>query len=65
MAQHVDIRDRLAAVRDQHGEIDQHPAPVMHRPRTGPGQRTGQRCGQPGPIRQHPQQRRTDMGHHT
>jgi hypothetical protein len=41
VAQHVDIRDRLTTISDQHGEIDQHPAAVMHRQRPRPSQRAG------------------------
>jgi hypothetical protein len=65
VAQHVDVRDRLTAVGDHHGQIDQHPAPVMHRPPPSPGQRTRHSARQPRAISQHPQQRRADMRHHT
>jgi hypothetical protein len=64
VTQHVDVADRLTTVGDHHRQIDRDPAPIMARPPTPPGQRTRQRLGQAGPIRQHSQQRRTHMRHH-
>nr|WP_242625282.1 hypothetical protein [Krasilnikovia cinnamomea] len=58
-------RRSFTAVGDHHGQIDQNPAPVMNREHAGPGQRSGQGAGQPGPVHEHPQQRRADMRHHT
>jgi hypothetical protein len=65
VAQHVDVRDRLTTVGDQHREVDQDPAPVVHRLPPFAGKRLGQGAGQPGPVGQHPQQRGADVRHHT
>src|SRR3954453_21350073 len=32
LAQHVDVTDRLPTVGDHHGQVDQHPAPIVTRP---------------------------------
>ncbi len=58
-------RIALPTVGDHHGQIDQHPTPIVHRPPVLPSKGGRQRCGQPGPVGQHPQQRRTHVRHHT
>jgi len=63
--QHVDVTQRFTAIGGQYGQIDQDPTPIMARERPGPRKRDRQGAGQPGPIREHPQQRRADVRHHT
>ena len=52
-----------AAVGDQHGRVDQHPAAVMHRGEPAAAHRLGQRAGQPGPVGQQPQRRGPGVRH--
>ena len=64
VAQHVDVADRLTPVGDHHGQVDQHPTPIVNRPPAPPRERRRQRLGQPGPVGQHPRQRRARVRHH-
>jgi hypothetical protein len=64
VTQGVDLTDRRGTIGDDR-QIGQHPTTIMHRPKTGPSQRRGQRAGQPHPIGRQPQQSRSDMRHNT
>ena len=63
MAQRVNLADRRRAVGDRDGQVGEHPAPVMQRAEPPPGQRAGQRPGQPGPVREQPGRRRPYVRH--
>lgn len=54
VAQCRQVRQHPAAVGDQHRNIDQHPATVMHRNEPAVGQRPRQTAGQTGPVGEQP-----------
>ena len=60
----AEIRDALAAVREHHGEIADHPARIMTTPPLlDPRQPHRQRAGEPDLVRDPPEQRDPDVRH--
>jgi hypothetical protein len=65
VAQHVAVRDRLTTIGQQDRDVDQDPAPVMHRTKRGPGKGLGQLTGEARLVGQQPHRDAPSVGHHT
>jgi hypothetical protein len=64
IGEYPQVGDRLRAVRDRDGQIDQHPTRVMPtRPATSARHRLTERSSQTEPVRHLPEQHRTHMRH--
>jgi hypothetical protein len=60
----IHVRDTSAAVSEHHRHVAQHPPGIVRgAPLPRPGQRSGQRAGQPNPVSQLDQQRRARVRH--